>query len=290
MLHSIRALASLVLAVSLTLAAGWTATAQSPAPVTPAPSQPSAPPAGSSASGPAPASARPVHIEAKAQALLDRALQALGGAPFLNFTTLTTNGRLFSLSAAGEGFVYFDSQTQFPDKRRLAYGLSTKSKPIVVINNGDLGWEIDRMGMVHLDTADIRQWRFSNSYTLENLLRLRIHEPGTLVQSAGVDFVNNLPVDILEIVDAKQTQIKLCLAHQTALPVEITYRKWNPEVNDWDDYADDYADFRTFQGVATAMHITRSRNGRRFSELYRNSVVYNETYAQKIFQDPGAPN
>ena len=263
------------------------ARAQSSAPATATQGPTSAPPAGSSAS--APASARPVHIEAKAQALLDHALQALGGSAFGSFTSLTTHGRLFSLSDAGEGFVYFDSQMQFPDKRRLAYGLSTKSKPIVIINNGDLGWEVDRMGMVHLDTAAIRQWRFSNSYTLENLLRLRIHEAGTLVQSAGVDFVNNLPVDVLDIVDAKQTQIKLCLAHQTALPVEITYRKWNPEINDWDDYADDYADFRTFQGIATAMHITRSRNGRRFSEVYRNSAVYNETYPQKIFQDPAAP-
>ena len=269
---------SAIVAACLIFSAGR---AQSPGPATPA---------SPSASAPAAASTRPPFIEAKAQTLLDRAIQALGGRAFLSFTTLTTHGRLFSLSDAGEGFVYFDSQTQFPDKRRLAYGLSTKSKPIVVINNGDLGWEIDRMGMVHLDTADIRQWRFSNSYTLENLLRLRIREPGTLVQSAGVDFVNNLPVDILDIVDAKQTQIKLCLAHQTALPVEITYRKWNPEINDWDDYADDYADFRTFQGVGTAMHITRSRNGRRFSEVYRNAAIYNETYSPKLFQDPGAPN
>ncbi len=249
----------------------------------------SANPSSSSAGAPAPASTRPAYVEAKAQALLNRCLQALGGPAFLNSKTLTAHGRLFSLSSAGEGFVYFDSQTQFPDKRRLAYGLSQKTKPIIVINNGDLGWEIDRIGMVHLDTADIRQWRFSNAYSLENLLRLTIHEPGTLVQSSGVDFVNNLPVDVLEIVDAKQTQIKLCLEHQTALPAEITYRKWNAEVNDWDEYTDDYGDFRTFQGIATAMHITRSRNGRRFSELYRGSAVYNETYPPKIFDDPGAP-
>ncbi len=234
-------------------------------------------------------SARPVRIEAKAQALLDRLIQALGGQAFLNSKSLTTQGRLFSISSAGEGFVYFDSQTQFPDKRRLTYGLSKKTKPIVIINNGDLGWEIDRMGMVHLDSEDIRQWKFSNRYALENLLRLRIHEPGALVQSAGVDFVNNLPVDILDVVDATQTQIKICLEHATGLPVEVRYRKWDAEINDWDEYADDYADFRTFQGINTAMHIARSRNGRRFSELYRGSAVYNESYPQKIFEDPGAP-
>lgn len=274
-------MARTILAASVILIGATWALAQSAAGSAPASSQTS--PAAS-------ASARPVRIEPKAQALLDRALAALGGPAFLNFQTLTTHGRLFSLSSAGEGFVYFDSQVQFPDKRRLSYGLSTKSKPIVIINNGDLGWEIDRMGMVHLDSADIRQWAFANRYGLENLLRVRIHEPGTLVQAEGVDFVNNLPVDILDIVDARQTQIKLCLAHQTALPVEITYRKWNAEVNDWDDYADDYADFRTFQGVSTPMHITHSRNGRRYSEVYRNAAVYNETYPEKIFHDPGAAN
>jgi hypothetical protein len=273
---------NLILTVGLILSSVGATRAQNPVPANP--------PSGPSGSASAPASARPASIEPKAQVLLDRTIQALGGATFLSFKALTTHGRLFSLSSAGEGFVYFDSQTQFPDKRRLAYGLSTKSKPIIVINNGDQGWEIDRMGMVHLDSADIRQWRFSNRYSLENLLRVRIHEPGTLVQSAGVDFVNNLPVDILDIVDAQQTQIKLCLAHQTALPVEISYRKWNAEVNDWDEYADDYADFRTFQGIATPMHIARSRNGRRYSEVYRNTVVYNESYLPKLFEDPGAPN
>lgn len=261
-----------------------------------APSAPSITAQDGSASSPAKASAgassaatQPARIEAKAQILLDRTIKALGGPSFLNFQTLTTHGRLFSISSGGEGLVYFDSQSQFPDKRRLAYGINTKSKPIVVINNGDLGWEIDRIGMVHLDTAEVVQWKFVNRYNLENLLRLRIHEPGTLVQSAGVDFIDNLPVDILDVVDAKQTQIKLCLNRVTALPVEITYRKWNGEVNDWDEYADDYADFRTFDGIATAMHITRSLNGRRYSELYRSAAEYNQSYPPKIFDDPGAP-
>jgi hypothetical protein len=268
----------MILVPGLVLGTWRPACAQSAAPAAPA-----NPPSTASPQAP-----KPARIDPKAQQILNRTIQALGGAAFLNFKTLTTHGRLFSISGQEEGFVYFDSETQFPDKRRLSYGLSTKSKPIVVINNGDQGWEIDRMGMVHLDSADIRHWRFATRYSLENLLRLRIHEPGTLVQPAGVDFVNNLPVDILEIVDAQQTQIKLCLDKQTALPVEISYRKWNTEANDWDQYADDYADYRTFQGIATAMHITRTLNGRRFSELYRSSAVYNESYPARLFQDPGA--
>ena len=240
------------------------------------------------ASPPTPnAPGRPAIINPKAQQLLDRSIQALGGPAFLSFKTLTTHGRLFSLQGGeAAGFVYFDSQAQYPDKRRLAYGLGKKGKPIVVVNNGDQGWEIDRMGMMHLESDEINQWKFANRYSLENLLRLRIHEPGALVQTAGSDFVDNVAVDILDIVDAQQTQIKLYLAKQTGLPTQISYRKWNPTTQDWDEYSDTYADYRPFQGIMTPLHITRSLNGQRLAELYRNAAAYNETYPPELFVAP----
>jgi hypothetical protein len=232
--------------------------------------------------------ALPTRVDPNAQPILDRMLQALGGQAFLSFKTLTAHGRLFSLGGGGVGFVYFDSQVQYPDKRRLVYGMSKKAKAITVVNNGDQGWEIDRMGMVHLDSAEVRRWKFANRYGLENLLRLRIHEPGALVQSAGVDFVDNLAVNILDIVDADQTQLKLYIDKRTGLPAEVWYRKWNPTINDWDEYTDVYADYRVFDGINTPLHITRSLNGERFSEVYRSTVTYNETYSTQLFADPSA--
>ena len=227
----------------------------------------------------------PPRVEPKAQQILDRTIQALGGAAFLEAKTLTTHGRLGS---GGGGIVYFDSQVQFPDKRRLTYGVAKKGKPITVINNGDLGWEIDRMGTVSLDSEDIRTWRFNNRFSLENLLRLRIHEPGTLVQTAGVDFVDNVNVNILDIVDAAQNQIKLYLSTQTGLPVQISYRKWDPLINDWDEYSDILGNYGTYQGITIARQISHLMNDRRVSEVYRESAVFNETYPPGIFDDPSA--
>jgi len=237
----------------------------------------------------APANSRPstlpVRIEPKAQQILDRTIQALGGAAFLNARTLTTHGTLGSGEA---GIVYFDSQVQFPDKRRLSYGLAKKGKPIVVINNGDQGWEIDRMGTVTLDSEDIRAWRFNNRYSLENIFRLRIREPGTLVQTAGVDFVDNVTVNVLDMFDATENQIKLYLSTQTGLPVQISYRKWNAQINDWDEYSDVYGNYATYQGIAVPKQISHLRNGRRVSEVFRDSAVFNETYPPAIFEDPSA--
>lgn len=241
----------------------------------------------SQAAAPSNPSTLPVRIEAKAQQILDRTIQALGGAAFLNAKTLTTHGTLGS--GSGGGIVYFDSQVQFPDKRRLTYGLGKKGKPIVVINNGDQGWEIDRMGTVSLDTEDVSSWRFNNRYSLENVLRLRIHEPGTLVQAAGVDFVDNVAVNVLDMVDARQTQVKLYLSTQTGLPVQISYRKWYAEINDWDEYSDIYGNYGTYQGITVPKQISHLRNDRRVSEVFRSSAVFDETYPPGIFDDPTAP-
>ena len=240
----------------------------------------------SSVQAPANSSTRPVRIEPKAQQILDRTIQALGGTAFLNAKTLTTHG---TLGGGSGGIVYFDSQVQFPDKRRLAYGVAKKGKLIVVINNGELGWEIDRMGTVSLDSEDIRSWRFNNRYGLENLLRLRIHEPGTLAQTAGVDFVDNVTVNIVDIVDATQNQIKLYLSTQTGLPVRISYRKWDPLINDWDEYSDIFGNYGTYQGITIPKQISHMVNNRRVSEIFRDSAVFNETYPPGIFDDPTAP-
>jgi hypothetical protein len=251
------------------------------------PGQSQAAPGAAQAGAPSNPSTLPVRIEPKAQQILDRTIQALGGAAFLNAKTLTTHGTLGS--GGGGGIVYFDSQVQFPDKRRLTYGLAKKGKPIVVINNGDQGWEIDRMGTVNLDSDDIRSWRFNNQYSLENIFRLRIHEPGTLVQTAGVDFVDNVTVNVLDMVDARQTQVKLYLSTQTGLPVQISYRKWNAEINDWDEYSDIYGNYATYQGITVPKQISHLRNDRRVSEVFRDSAVFNETYPPGIFEDPTAP-
>jgi hypothetical protein len=116
----------------------------------------------------------------------------------------------------------------------------------------------------------------------------RIHEPGTLVQSAGVDFVDNVAVNVLDMVDVTQNQIKLYLSTQTGLPVQISYRKWDAAINDWDEYSDIYGNYSTFQGITVPKQISHLQNDRRMSEVFRDSAVFNETYAPGIFEDPAA--
>lgn len=232
----------------------------------------------------------PAHISPDGQALLDKTIQALGGPLFLDFKTMSSKGRAFSISdGATQGFVLYQSAAGFPDKRRLSYGLSKKSKAVTIINNGDQGWELDRYGLIEQSPKEIRAWRLANRYSLENLLRVRVHQPGSLVQSGGQDFVDNQPVLVLDIFDVNQVEVKAYINQATGLPLQVTYRVLNPDTHQWDDYADVYSDYLPAQGVQTPMHLVRYENGNRVAETFRTQVRYNDPYPTGYFAPQNQP-
>ena len=233
------------------------------------------------ASTPAP---RPPVISPKAQDILDKTIQALGGPAYLNFKRMTTTGRLFAVQDENTaGMAPFESQVEFPDKRRLSYG---KKEPVILINNGDHGWEIDRYGTINQKRDQLRSWRLATLYGLDNLLRLRIHEPGVLIQDTGTDFVDQFPARVITIFDSREAEIKLYVNKANYLPVRVQYKVRNAQGDDWDVYADAYADYQSFQGIKTPMHITRYLNDERVSEVYRNTAKYGEDYPPSYFQAP----
>ena len=257
------------------LSLGASNAAQNPA--TPA----AAAPAGQSATAPAPP-ALPVVIDPKAQQFLDRCIQALGGDAFLTSKTLTTRGRTYSIhDEKTAGMAPFQSWFQYPDKRRFSYG---KEKPVILINDGDRGWHLDQFGQFEQDKAQIQSWQLVTRYNLENVLRLRIHEPGALVQDGGVDFVDNLPAHVLEAFDAQHTHLKIYLNTKNFRPIRISYRIRNPQTQDFDDYSDVYSDYLPYEGIQTAMHTARLVNDERVSETFRTFAHYNDPYPPEYFQ------
>ncbi|MBI1984032.1 MAG: hypothetical protein HYS61_07530 [Acidobacteria bacterium] len=220
-----------------------------------------------------------------AKELLDRAIQAMGGPAFLGAKNLTTRGRVFIISdGATSGFARFENTDEYPDKRRFAYG---DKADVVLVNNGERGWQVDRFGVIRQEPAQVRRWIVANRYSLENVLRAVIHEPDLLIQDGGVDFVDHLPAHAVEIVDTRQVRVKLYLHKTNFRPIRITYRVQDLETREWQDFDDVYGDYREIQGVQTPYHITRFRDGRRYAETFRNAAEYNRDYPLHYFSPAG---
>ena len=221
------------------------------------------------------------HIDPRARQMLDRAIQALGGQAFLNAKSLTTKGRAFFFQDGNTtGMEPYESYVQYPEKRRFSYG---KTKPVILINNGEKGWELDRYGLIEQPDQQLQGWILSTRYSIENLLRLRINEPGVLIQMGKADFVDNEPTQGIEIIAPGGTSARPDLHRQTFIPSHITYRVRNVKEEAWDDYSDAYADYRTIDGIQTPMHVTRYLNGDRIGETFRNIAKYNEEYPPNYF-------
>lgn len=221
------------------------------------------------------------NVDPKARQMLDRTIQGLGGQAFLSAKSLTTKGRVFFFQDGNTaGMQPYASWVVFPDKRRFSYG---KTKPVILINSGDKGWELDRYGLISQPDQQLQGWIISNRYSLENMLRLRINDPGVLIQIGKVDFVDNVPTQGIEITAPGGTSVRLDLHRQTFVPSRISYRVKNVKEDAWDDYSDAYSDYKTVDGIQTPMHITRYLNGDRIGETFRISAKYNEDYPGNYF-------
>jgi hypothetical protein len=226
----------------------------------------------------------PSRISPKAQELLNKALQALGGQAFLSFKNISTAGRVFAFSNGQMvGVEPYKSVYEPPDKRRFQYG---KSKPVTLINNGDEAWELDQYGLVHQLPEQVRQWTIANHFGLDNLFRSLIKQTGVLILDHGVDFVANQPVYVINIIDAQDVHINLYLHKPDYLPLRVTYHVENSITHDWDDYVDDYSDYQSFDGIATPMSIGRTLNAERIGQTFRGNARYNIAIPANYFQPP----
>jgi hypothetical protein len=240
----------------------------------------------------------PARVDPQARQILDRTIQVLGGQAFLHAKSLTTKGRVFFFQdGRTAGVEPFESKFVYPDKRRFAIAKAKKNismdtgnvtyegetKPIILINNGDKGWELDQYGLIAQTDQQLQGWVLSTRYSLENLLRLRINEPGILIQMGKVDFVDNTATQGIEITEAGGTSVRLDLHRQTFLPSRITYRVRNVKEDAWDEYSDAYSDYKPVDGILTPMHVTRYLNDNRIGETFRNFAKYNEEYPPNYF-------
>jgi hypothetical protein len=219
---------------------------------------------------------------AKGQQVLQQLIDAFGGPTYLDIRDSDCEGRLARFGHNGElsGYTNFKDYWRYPDANRTDY-----SKKGVVINLyvGDKGWTLDKGGVSELSAASVADFQDQAKRDINNLLRVRLKEPGMTIRYGGTDIVDLKTVDWVDITDSEQRNFRLAVDRSTHLLTRAVVSTPDETMNDRNVETNIYTNFQLMDGVRTALQISTDRNGRRVSQVFFTICKYNSGLPADLF-------
>ena len=271
----------------------------------------SAPPAPSAAASPSDS-----ENTAKARALLDQAIAALGGEAYLKSQNLAEEGRWYTIyhgTSRGAGVQYRQFR-RFPDEDRLEifgrgtvfiplplFGsvdiitVSKKSKAeLVVVHNGDKGYEITNKGTSSQDKEELKAYLRRRHHSLDQVLKTWIKDPTMQYFYDGMTIVDGKPAEPVTLLNQQNDGVTIFLDQNTHLPLKTSFTWRDPQDKQKNVEEEIFDNYRMVEGVRTPFSITRTFNGETTHQRFINTAKYYPTIDDALFQatvtyDPAAP-
>jgi len=220
----------------------------------------------------------------KARALIDQALQALGGQAYLDIHDVQQEGRTYSFyhgRPTSNGVVFWRF-VEYPNKERIEV---TKQRDVAMLYNGDKGYEITYKGAHPLEKKDLDDYLRRRKFSLETVLRSWINDPQVALFYDGNALAGNLPAQQVTLINAKNEAVNLFFDVETHLPIKKSYSWRDPLDKERNQEEEIFDNYRLVQGVMTPYGFTRYFNGDMQTQRFVNSVHFNQGVNETMF-DP----
>ena len=237
----------------------------------------------------------------KGRAIIDKAIQALGGDAFRNLRTRTETGRAYSfyrqqmtgLSLAriqtkylpADGVPSSDAAAgKIRQLQRQAFG--KKQEEVVLITAGQ-AYEITYKGATPLADVRSEQLRETTLQDIFYILRQRLNESGLVINALGTDVIENQRVETVQIFDDSNRALTVWFNANTFLPVKQRFFRFDPVIKDRREEVTRYSLYRDAgSGVMWPFSTERERDTEKVFQLFADSVAVNEAMPDSIFELP----
>src|SRR5262249_5486643 len=146
------------------------------------------------------------------------------------------------------------------------------------------GWEITFRGAKPLEKERLDRYRDTTLRNFFYILHYRLKEPGMVFESRGTDVVENVPVEVVDIIDA-QSKVMTGEFH-TSIKLRIR-QSWvfrDEKTKDRDEEVTRFSRYRDVGGGVQWPHqILRERNGDKIYEMFSESVRVNQDLTDAVF-------
>lgn len=263
----------LLLQVCLILGLGVTAIAQTPAP------------------SPSPITASAA-VDEKSQAIINRAVEVVGGQAYLNVQTIIGKGFYSEFKEnVPQVPLKFVDYLAYPNRERTEF--TSSGIKSIQTNDGDTGWMFDGAVKKISDQspAQIEEFKRSMRTTIENLLRGWWRNEGAKVsyvgrREAGLAKRN----ETVRLTYPNGFWIEYEFGARDGLPAKIIYKRMRRDPDSGDQVETTEEDvllkFITVDGVTAPWVIDHFVNGHQTSRINYDQIQYNQRLADSLFAKP----
>jgi hypothetical protein len=227
--------------------------------------------------------------EQRGKRVVDECLQALGGDRYLNMQNRVETGRVYSfyrdnLTGLSIARIYTrydsgvaDTAHNLAQHERDNFG---KKEDYGTLFTDKEAWDITYRGARLLPGDRFARYRETTLRDVFYIIRVRLHEPGWILESKGSDVIENRPVEIVDLTDADNLTTTAYFDQITKLPVRQVFFRRDPVTKDKNEEVTHFTKYRDIgEGVQWPFAVERDRNGEKIYEIFSTSVEVNDKKA-----------
>lgn len=236
----------------------------------------------------------PATSDEKAETIVQKAVQAMGGERYVNVKTIIGRGFFTDFKDGVSGIpLHFVDYIVFPDKERTEF--SGGGQRLIQTNDRDRGWIYDGAALTLKDqTAEqLEDFRMTTRTGIENLLR------GTWrAQGAKLSYVGRREAGLARRNETVRLTypdgywIEYEFAASDGLPAKVLYerKQKKPDSDETEDVPEEDRLYKpiTIDGVIAPYVIDHFRNGQQTSRTSYESVEFNKPIADSLFAKPAS--
>ena len=224
---------------------------------------------------------------AHARAVIEQAIQALGGQTYLTLRDREQQGRGYAFhhgrpSGGGDVFWTF---AEFPDKERVEY---TKERDIARVFVGNKGYEITYKGASPVEEKDLVDYLRQRQFSLDTVLRSWVKDPGVVLLYEGNAIAAQHPALQVTLINSKNESVTVYFDVDNHLPVKKSF-EWRDPVDRQKNLEEEiYENYRQVPGgIVAPYNVTRYFNGDMSRQRFLFSVTINQGLDPAMF-DPNS--
>jgi hypothetical protein len=244
----------------------------------------------------APPPISPEAQEQRGRQLINDMVTALGGDAWLNRKNMVVRGRTAAFFRGAPTGVVVEysghhrfADTNHPEAERIGF-ITDKSMifpgkkiDVVQIWIDHQGYEVTFKGKTNLPIQQVEDYYRRQDHSIETVVTKWLKQPGIMVLYEGTTSVERRLADKISVLTADNDAVTLFLDQTSHLPLRRTFESRNQQFQDIDQDAEEYDDYHTFQGLPTAMAISRYHNGDLASQRFLSKVEYDDDLSPDLF-------